>query len=113
MNLEHTQKLIKDFPGFFDEMILPEFECGDGWFDLIYGLCSKIKEIYPGVKVVQVKEKFGGLRFYIEKAPAVIYDFIDDAEKESEGICEICGKSGQICSHNNWLGVRCTKFVRE
>jgi len=48
------------------------FECGDGWFDLIDVLCSTIQSYLDSnpskqqVVVVQVKEKFGTLRFYTE-----------------------------------------------
>ena len=46
------------------------FECDDGWYELIYGLCEKIQAYIDGVKcqqviATQVKEKFGSLRFYI------------------------------------------------
>jgi hypothetical protein len=35
-----------------------------GWYQLILDLDGKIGSIEPGYKVDQVKEKFGGLRFY-------------------------------------------------
>ena len=52
------------------------FECGDGWFQLIYDLSASIEDIALQLKndgfpeerlpaVFQVKEKFGGLRFYV------------------------------------------------
>jgi hypothetical protein len=44
------------------------FECGDGWYNLLIELCEKIECLTEGtslqVVAVQVKEKFGGLRFY-------------------------------------------------
>jgi hypothetical protein len=48
------------------------FQHGDGWFDLLWWLCERLepvvdaaeKETGPPFEVLQVKEKFGGLRFY-------------------------------------------------
>jgi formylmethanofuran dehydrogenase subunit E len=42
---------------------------GDGWFGLIFDMCTHLKELMdmnPGLEIVcvQLKEKFGGLRFY-------------------------------------------------
>ncbi|OGY67530.1 MAG: hypothetical protein A3I24_00350 [Candidatus Harrisonbacteria bacterium RIFCSPLOWO2_02_FULL_41_13b] len=53
-----------------------------------------------GFRVVQVKKKFSGLRFYVDFAPdsdvEKIKDaalFIEEAEEESYDICDICGKT--------------------
>jgi hypothetical protein len=40
------------------------FECGDGWFDLVYDCFIRISEANCETVIVQVKEKFGGLRVY-------------------------------------------------
>lgn len=51
------------------------FSCGDGWYYIIDDLSFKITQIDKDKRVVadQVKEKFGGLRFYfhieVEKQP--------------------------------------------
>ena len=55
--------------------------CGDGWFTLLDDLCGDIKDIIgrKDIKVVaeQVKEKFGGLRFYhgINYKPSIFSGF--------------------------------------
>ncbi|MEK7090164.1 MAG: hypothetical protein AAB930_01100, partial [Patescibacteria group bacterium] len=72
MNKSHTEYLFKNFPFFHPEAPLTEslmafgFECGDGWFGLIKKLCEKLKDLdLKDFRVTQVKEKFGGLRFYV------------------------------------------------
>ena len=82
------------------------FECGEGWFKLIYELSMKIDEIareynlneenYP--MVFQVKHKAGGLRFYMDnkremnKEAAIRIDkAIEEAEIESFKICSRTG----------------------
>ena len=104
MNDDNTMKLFNDFPDFFKHkdnlhasLMGFGFECGNGWFDLVYNLCSDIKKSYNGVipdsfYVVQVKEKFGGLRFYVTATTKEIHDLIHVAENESFYFCEHCGK---------------------
>lgn len=60
-------KLYRDYGGDIRKTCMGwGFACGDGWFPLILDLSSKIKKIDEQDRVVadQVKEKFGGLRFY-------------------------------------------------
>lgn len=80
-------------------------ECGDGWYDLIRQLSYSIEDIALAQKqsgtqkeklpiVVQIKEKSGGLRFYVEHSNHMINELITEAEYNSFAICEICGKPG-------------------
>jgi len=39
-------------------------ECENGWFDLLDNLFKEIEKLDIKVNVFQIKEKFGGLRFY-------------------------------------------------
>ena len=102
MKKELQDKIFNDFPELFkhkDNLMASLMAFGiatdDGWFDLIYNLCKDIKEYYGVVPddfyVVQVKEKFGALRFYITAAPKRVHDLIHAAECASFSICERCG----------------------
>ena len=73
MNELLQQKLFEDFPEIYRKGEFPEypfffgFECDDGWFDLLYEMSKSIKNTMiesDEIIVNQVKEKFGGLRFY-------------------------------------------------
>ena len=114
--------MFADFPEFFKNrnnvkasLMAFGFECGDGWFDLIYNLCKDIKSLNPSNFVVlQVKEKFGGLRFYVGGGKENIWKLIDRAGQESCNICEKCGKPGDLKLLNGWYLTRCGKhFKRE
>jgi hypothetical protein len=100
------------------------FECDEGWYSLIDELCSKLEKLinekYPKLKkgkypfeVSQVKEKYGGLRFYINSAPEEILDLIDEYEKKSYKICEICGEPGELKEVNHWYKTVCPKRYQE
>lgn len=99
MNQQNTQNLFNSFSFFHPEKSAREslmcfgFECSDGWYDLIYRLCQDLAQMNPpeDFEVIQVKEKFGGLRFYVNNATEAMYDRINAAEEESYHICENCG----------------------
>jgi hypothetical protein len=42
---------------------------GDGWWPFVEAAATLLDAAYPGWKSGQIKEKFGGLRFYITPAP--------------------------------------------
>ncbi|MFW9871595.1 MAG: hypothetical protein ACFFG0_00675 [Candidatus Thorarchaeota archaeon] len=76
MNRELELKLIEKYPDFFNYYrrypkkvrIRFTFSCGNGWYNLIDNLCynlsEKIKDKNFKIIVIEVKQKFGGLRFY-------------------------------------------------
>lgn len=69
-------------------------ECGKGWEGLYRPLLDLCK--LKGISVMQVKEKFGGLRFYIGgyAAEQDISMLIRAAEAHSYHTCEDCGEDG-------------------
>lgn len=65
----------------------------------------------PHVQVVasQIKEKFGGLRFYVNGANSEINNIINFAEHLSYHICEECGKMDEtvVCFGKGWIRTLC------
>lgn len=109
------QKLASDFPTMFSTMCV---ECGNGWYDLVHKLCENISVIdtEKEVHVVQVKEKFGKLRFYYEHTSAhislrdTIDSLVDAAEAESSLTCEHCGKAATSdLTTTGWIVTLCPK----
>jgi hypothetical protein len=94
-------------------------ECGDGWFALIDRLsqaCEREVEtlLAQGVsieswpRIAQIKEKMGGLRFYVngplsEEVRATIFK-VENAE--SQRICEGCGAPGKL-REGRWRHTYC------
>ena len=58
------------------------------------------------VVVQQVKEKFGGLRFYYYGGDEYIDGMVRTAETLSELTCEVCGAPGKI-GGIGWVSCRC------
>jgi hypothetical protein len=73
-------------------------------------LDSKVKkEIVPAPKIdiTQVKEKFGGLRFYYNGGNSYIDGMVSLAENQSYKTCELCGSTKDIGSTSKWLITIC------
>lgn len=79
--------------------------CSDGWYNILDQLCANIQhhidwQNREAVKVAQVvatqvKEKFGGLRFYYDGGDDYIRGLTTMAESMSEVTCETCGAPGK------------------
>ena len=89
------------------------FECGNGWFPLIKDLITDLIELGWDKQTCQVKEKFGGLRFYINGASEEIYKRIQTAEDLSYETCETCGERGELKKIMGWYTTLCDKHYEE
>jgi hypothetical protein len=66
-------------------------DCGNGWLEIINKLVDDLVRVSPGFKIVQIKQKFGGLRFYADDVNEAGRDLIWRAEAEADKTCELCG----------------------
>jgi hypothetical protein len=82
---------------------------------LIYELVHdiRINDLKKGdwiTKATQVKEKFGGLRFYVTGTSDKNWALIRNAEQKSYGICESTGSEVEVGTWNNgWVQTLCRK----
>lgn len=84
---------------------------GPGWFPLVNALHKILLVIDPNYSVAQVKEKFGGLRYYFGASEDGDYKqmqaIVDVAEAMSTYICEKCGAIGKLRIGNFWHKTLC------
>ncbi len=97
------------FPGFVsgDGYTLDQAlaSVGPGWADLVKAAYQACED--GGIKLSQVKEKFGGLRIYVVGgAPDYIYTLLDELESKSMKTCEACGDSGSP-NISGWIKTLC------
>jgi len=86
------------------------FECGDGWFDILWKLCEDIDKLNPDENFIvhQIKEKFAGLYFYVGPTTHEILNRIEQAEAESYKTCEICGSKTDVTTNERgWMKTLC------
>ena len=117
MKAELQEKLFKKYPSLF-EYRKPEYnkkylipivfglEVGDGWYGLLDELFGKMVGLDKKVRLTQVKEKFGGLRAYIDGGVDGMFELIEEYEEKSINICEICGKRGKRVD-DGWFRTLC------
>jgi len=91
-------------------------QCGNGWVNLLDILCGTIeahlldRRELKDFRVDQVKEKFGGLRFYVSGGDEFIDGMISLTENLSYTICEECGNPGEVTG-KSWYKVLCRECV--
>jgi hypothetical protein len=108
-------------------------ECREGWVWLLDRLCAGLlwdieKNGYPPIEVIQIKEKFGGLRFYtqspafgttadvetIQHQRGVQDGRIRMAESLSYYICERCGSTEDVSTtQRGYIQTLCGKCMKE
>jgi len=104
-------KLISAYSG--QEMSLEEVLSwvGRGWSNIIVDLISDLEKLGWDGQLCQVKEKYGGLRFYIGSDTDAINARISLAETQSMTICEDCGSPGTTQRCQGWYRTVCSDHV--
>ena len=85
---------------------------GKGWTSIIVKLIDDLWAMGWDGGIYQVKEKFGGLRFYINATPEQ-YKVIMKAEAESFKTCENCGKKGKTKNIDLHCVTLCDEHYRQ
>lgn len=84
---------------------------GTGWHPLLEQLDSELTAVFPEYNVIQVKEKWGDLRVYLESYPPgpnrVVQEIIYKYEGISSRICEFCGNPGSHTTDGGWRKTLC------
>lgn len=121
MKKELQEKLYTKYPKIFTQKDLPldqtsmcwGISTGDGWYWLIESLCARIQCLCDNQKIsqveaTQVKEKFGGLRFYYSGGNDEISNIVWFAETLSTRICEECGSTKDVeLTRGGWIRALC------
>lgn len=119
MSPENVKILTEKYPRLYAQKYKTksDFDCfgfciGDGWFNIIDTLSSAImweidSDNVKRFRVLQIKEKFGGLRFYHSGGSREIRGYVTFAERISERTCEGCGCPSEINCESSWLTTLC------
>ena len=130
-----AEQMKTRFPKMFEDSY-GGFACGEGWWPIIETLCANIQshidwkintreklleanpynhpipDAVEQVVVNQIKEKFGGLRFYYSGGDDVVEGMISMAEAWASKSCEECG-SPATKHTTGWIKSVCDKHFDE
>jgi hypothetical protein len=116
-----AERLEKSYPKMYGGQY-GGFAIGKGWWPIIESLSANIQQhiefanskeqVCPQVVVEQVKEKFGGLRFYYEGGDEQIHGMVRMAEEWAGMSCEDCGAPGKRRG-GGWVRTLCDKHEAE
>lgn len=112
---EFEKRMSEKYPKMFAQPY-GGFAVDKGWWPIIESLCSNIQhylnwknkesEIVPQVVVAQIKEKFGGLRFYYDGGDDRVRGMVSMAESWADKSCETCGAPG-TSGGKGWIKTLC------
>jgi len=118
MESKYPKMLVEGYGGFC---------AGEGWWPIIELLCTNIQNHIDWkneqfekrglgnrveqVVVQQIKEKFGGLRFYYDGGDDEISGMVRIAESVASITCEVCGAPGKSRS-TGWIRTLCDEHAK-
>ena len=124
---EFARQLHEKYPNMFSKPY-GGVAVGPGWWPIIDVLCGNIHrhvewkqnqlekyqrgEGCPDVVVAQIKEKFGGLRFYYDGGDDTVDGMVRMAESWAARSCEECGQPG-TSRNGGWIRTLCDKHEAE
>ena len=119
-----TKHMEESFPKMFAEPY-GGFCVSEGWWPVLANLCANIQHhidwqnknhekhpVVPQVVVGQIKEKFGGLRFYYSGGDGEISGMVRMAEAWANNTCETCGAPGKR-REGGWIKTLCDTHEAE
>ena len=116
-----AERMEKTYPKMFQGKY-GGFAVGKGWYPILEALCLNIQQhiefanrteqVCEQVVVEQIKEKFGGLRFYYQGGNEQIHGMVRMAEAWAGTACEECGGIGTRRS-GGWVRTLCDQHEAE
>jgi len=127
---EFATRMEERFPEMFKDQKYGGFAVGEGWWPMLETLCGIIQshikqnndrrtkllennehnfpipEEINQIRIEQIKEKFGTLRFYYQGGDEFVHGAVWMAESMSGQICETCGDKGER-RNGGWVRTLC------
>ncbi len=100
------QGLRERYPELFKTYLKDRvIEVGKGW----RGIVERVLAAIDGqAELIQIKEKFGGLRVYVRKGSGAVDEAIEQAEMDALYTCDVCGEDGRL-GFEGFIAVRCAE----
>lgn len=127
LRMNRWDELRNKCPMLYKDKIV--FQCGAGWYDIIQRLSVQIENLltkyskviaFPEtdeafdmeIFAIQIKEKYGTLRFYMSCETDEITNLIKETEALSKETCETCGAKAKLRKHA-FMEVKCDECFKD
>lgn len=110
-----THKVIKDYDYSF---IVGEHSLPGGWIQLFLQCCEdlyeplKKAEYLDKFRFLDVKEKYGSMRFATCRVSDEVFEVLEKYEFLSQQVCCICGEPATVIT-NGWICPYCTEHIKD
>jgi hypothetical protein len=112
--------LRQDCPFIFGGGAFISLWVGTGWTSIVRSLCEALEVIarqrsaegLPPLHILQVKEQDGVLACLLTNAPEAALLLVQQAQAQSETVCEACGRPGRLVTIDAWTKVYCPRHRR-
>lgn len=109
---DNLEPLIRYFQGNNETPTEWNIKSAEEVFKEIEPQCRQVPAACSQVVAVQVKEKFGGLRFYVDGGDDYTDGIIRMAEAMSVVTCEECGNVGTV-GGSGWISTKCDEHRKK
>lgn len=86
--------LQQDYPGVFEAAL--HVDVGVGWLGIIRDFLMTALPLDPMLEILELKEKYGGLRIWCDSDIEVVRLAKAKAQLKSLHICEVCSQPGSV-----------------
>lgn len=114
------KELLEKYPQIFNpKPYCIGYEIEEHWIPIIDKMCQEMMDYYeknpdvPIQRCVQMKEKFGTLRFYLEAYTKELDIIINKAEKSTSKICLKCGSKDDVKPTKGWIKYLCKECTNQ
>lgn len=92
-----------------------DWPVGKGWYPLIEEMITKLAAASDDfdVNILDIKEKFGGMRIWVDKPTEEMYHITREYEDKSYTVCEFCGSDGKYRGELPWKRTLCDYHFEE
>lgn len=115
-DISHLTDIIKDINS-HNGNGYEVLQCEKGWWELVTQCHTELKRIDPKYRIIQIKQKFGGLRYYFttELGPETVelmHEIVRRYEKRLDTVCELTGLEGQqYKTSTGWYTIRNPQYA--
>ena len=92
-----------------------DFSISPGWIGILEEIFKYCADHNCPIRAVQIKEKFGGLRFYYDVVGELSDEdsaALDKIEAKGDITCDICGEPGNKEGSKGWIRTTCAKHKK-